>query len=348
VSEPPGTTPLVSIVIVNFNGSTMLCRCLRSVFSQEYRLIDVIVVDNSSVDDSVALVRREFPEVRLVCNEHNLGFAEGCNLGVRASNAELIVLLNNDTEVLPGWLEALVNAVRPDEVAIASSLVLTEGVPEKYYEKNGSINFLGHNIMRVFAKRENIFYGGGASVIYKKAVLGIPFDPCYFAYGEDVYLSLRARFKGLHVVHANNSVVNHKGSATTNLMPDERKSMLQERNRLLNILLFFSPWTIVRVFPLLLANSFVKLAGSLLFGMYSPAGIFKAYTWLLSHVPLIAAKRSLLRSNHVLKDQEITSLMTARLTNGETTLGRVLNTLGILYCKLVQLKTIESLPAESR
>lgn len=339
---------LCSIVIVNFNGKHLLRDCLASVLSQSYSPFEVLLVDNGSTDGSADFVRSEFRDVRVIESPENLGFAGGNNLGVQQSKGDLVVLLNNDTVVQEGWLTHLVEAVLPHDTAVAASLVLTEAIPERYYERNGSINFLGHNIMRVFAKPENIFYAGGASLIYKKKVLGIPFNDDYFAYGEDVYLGLRARFKGYRIVHTNASIVKHLGGATAGRQRSRRITMLQERNRVLNIILWFSPSVLVRVAPLLCMNMVAKVITSFISARYSVAGILGAYAWLLGHPLRILKMRGVLRSEHIVAEKEVISWMTARLTNGESAVARLIDDLSILYCKVVGLKTIESLPLGSR
>src|SRR5438045_1086633 len=102
-------TPMsgVSIVIVTWNGRELLERILGAVVAQATdHEAEVVVVDNASVDDSVDYIRTTFPEVVLVQNARNEGFAEGCNRGVQAARGEVIVLLNNDALPRPGWLGA--------------------------------------------------------------------------------------------------------------------------------------------------------------------------------------------------------------------------------------------------
>jgi GT2 family glycosyltransferase len=339
--------PLVSIVIVNYNGAHLLERCLQSVYQQSYRPMEVILVDNSSSDASVDLVRSRFPEVRVVVCEHNLGFAGGNNAGVEVAKGQYVVLLNNDTQVEPEWLERLVTAVVPPTVAVASSLILTEGIPGRYYERNGSINLLGHNIMRKFTKPHNIFFAGGASMAFKKDMLGLPFDADYFAYAEDVYLSLRARFLGYEVVHAHTSVVHHIGSATAGRQPKALTTFLQERNRLLNLFLFFSWKTVLRALPLVFLNILGKLTVSLVSTRYSFGGLLRAYWWFMIHWSVVLRKRANMRGRCVVSDDHVTSWMTADLTNGESRLGRLGNLTSRMYHRLVGIRTLEVLPRES-
>jgi GT2 family glycosyltransferase len=342
------TDILCSIVIVNYNGRHLLNDCLTSVLSQEHGSFEVILVDNGSTDDSVSYVTKHFPAVHTIASQTNLGFAGGSNLGVKGASGSLICLLNNDTVVQPGWLRTLATAVSPEDVAVAGSLVLTKGIPKKYYEKNGSLNFVGHNIMLVFEKPENIFYAGGASLIFKKNVLGIPFDADYFAYGEDVYLGLRARFMGYRVVHVNDSRVLHAGGATTSKVLNTRMRMIQERNRLLNMFLFFSVSTVLRLVPLFIMNFITKMVVASVSASYSLLAVLWAHLWIVFHIPTFTKKRKVLRRQFTVDEQDIISWMTARVANGETTPGMIANALSTRYCRLVGLKTIESMPAGTR
>ena len=95
----------LSIIIVNWNGLAVLRDCLASIYDVDHALeFELIVVDNASHDGSVMMVRREFPQVRLVCNSRNLGFAAGNNCGFALAQGRHVLLLNSDTLVLPGAL----------------------------------------------------------------------------------------------------------------------------------------------------------------------------------------------------------------------------------------------------
>jgi hypothetical protein len=108
--------PRVAVLILNYNGWRFLPTCLTALAATEYprELLDVVVIDNASHDDSVAQVRAQFPWVRVLALSRNLGFAGGNNAGIRATDAPYVVLLNNDTAVEPGWLMPLVAAAQAD------------------------------------------------------------------------------------------------------------------------------------------------------------------------------------------------------------------------------------------
>ena len=124
----PDTFPLTSIIIPNYNGLRFLTPCLDALRAQTYprEHTEIILVDDASTDSSVAFVAEQYPEVKIVRLAHNSGLAVGCNAGARAAAGELLVMLNNDTEVEPGWLAALVEAAtaHPRAGAIASKMLL--------------------------------------------------------------------------------------------------------------------------------------------------------------------------------------------------------------------------------
>lgn len=117
--------PLVSVVTVNFNGAHLLGGLLRSLEEQTYRNHELIVVDNCSTDGSVELLERGFPNVRLLRQGKNSGFAGGNNAGIRAALGELVALVNNDTVAEPTWLEELVRTALddPDVAAVGSKIL---------------------------------------------------------------------------------------------------------------------------------------------------------------------------------------------------------------------------------
>jgi len=116
--DPPGDGyhPTVSVVTVNYNGHRYLERFLESLFAIDYPspCYQVVLVDNASTDGSTKLVRDKFPEVNIVRAGENLGFAGGCNLGIRASRTDYVALVNNDTVVDPLWLRRLVEVAESD------------------------------------------------------------------------------------------------------------------------------------------------------------------------------------------------------------------------------------------
>ncbi len=119
-----GSTPLVRVVVVNWNSAWFTTRCLRSLLDTEWPAdrLEIVVVDNGSYDGSLEQLVHQFPEVRFVRNGDNLGFAEGCNRAMRdLDGVDHVALVNNDAEVEPGWLRPLVDALENDPAAGAAA-----------------------------------------------------------------------------------------------------------------------------------------------------------------------------------------------------------------------------------
>src|SRR6218665_3487772 len=100
--------PLVSIITVNYNQAAVTCELLKSLRKISYKPIEIIVVNNGSTGDDIKTAMQDFPDVKLILTEKNLGFAGGNNVGIKAATGQFFLLVNNDVEVTPGFLEPLV------------------------------------------------------------------------------------------------------------------------------------------------------------------------------------------------------------------------------------------------
>ena len=121
--------PLVSVIIVNYNGEICLDSCLDSLRFTTYTNFEILVVDNNSSDQSSDLVKRKYQYVKLINLKKNLGFAMANNLGAEAAKGDFYIFLNNDTIVTKTWLSELVNAIvgsQDNKVAIAQSFLVRQ------------------------------------------------------------------------------------------------------------------------------------------------------------------------------------------------------------------------------
>lgn len=215
----------VLVVIPNWNGRHLLGRCLGALVAQTWRDFEVVVVDNGSADDSVAYLAERFPAVRVIANAENRGFAAATNQGIRAGESRYVATLNNDTEVDPGWLAALVAAMeRAPDVGMCASTML-------FADRPGVINSTGIAIDRVgiaWDRRggepdnpaatlpEEIFGPCAGAALYRREMLDAVglFDEDFFAYMEDVDLAWRARAAGWRCLYVPQARVLHHHSAT--------------------------------------------------------------------------------------------------------------------------------------
>lgn len=309
-------------------------------------------MDNFSSDGSYEYLTDNYSSenFKVFRTKENLGFAGGNNFGYKYCSGEFIVLLNNDTTADKDWLKNLLSCISSDEnTGIVQSLVITEGVPEKYYKKNGTINLLGHNIMEVFEINKNgtgeIFQANGCSLIIRKKLadeLGGLFPDEYFAYSEDTYLCFKVKFRDMKIMHTSKSVVHHKGGGASKNKKLSYMYFYQERNRLLNFLIFFSCGFFIKYIPLLIFNFFLKLFASLFSEKYSAIQLLKAYWWLISNRHWIKKERMQLSSLKTVSDDKVLKYISGRVFNGNNTAEKIINKISVLYCKLTGIRILEN------
>ncbi len=222
---PTLADPLASVVIPNWNGIQHLPVCLDALRAQTYPHLKVILVDNGSTDGSQALVAEEYPEVRLLALERNLGLTGGNNAGFGAARGEILVSLNNDTEADPRFVEALVAALEAHpEAGMAAAKMLLFDRRDVIHSAGDGYGLDGIPFNRgVWQQDEGqfdepgwIFGGCGGAVAYRRAMLDEIgyFDESFFMYCEDVDLNWRAQLAGWRCWYTPQAVVYHKLSAT--------------------------------------------------------------------------------------------------------------------------------------
>jgi len=250
--------PLVSVVIVNWNGRNLLEECLDSLLAQRFQDFEVILVDNGSQDGSADLVKERYPGVRLVSLTENRGFAGGNNAGIRIATGAYVALLNNDTRTDPGWLEALVRAAEADPGAgMWASKILSYDDPE-VIDNTGLLIYRdglarGRGRLELdrgqFEDEGEALFPSGCAALYRKTVLdeiGL-FDEDFFAYADDVDLGMRARLAGWGCQYVPTARVYHKYSSSSSAY-SPLKAFLVERNRIWVLLKYF-PGELVLVSP---------------------------------------------------------------------------------------------------
>jgi GT2 family glycosyltransferase len=226
----------ISIVIVNWNTRDLLLQCLASL--RTCNLLgdcEVIVVDNGSKDDSVAAARAQFPEVNLIESGENLGFARGNNLGFEHANGRYVVLLNSDTIVLPGAVEALADYLdaHPKVGAVGGAQLDADG---NLAPNGGWFPGLKHDLFIAFGLlwleqhgvplRPNLFrtrecdWVAGSFVCVRREVIeqtgGLP--PEFFMYGEDIEWCWRIRDAGWQIAFvAGKPIIHLEGQSARKL-----------------------------------------------------------------------------------------------------------------------------------
>jgi GT2 family glycosyltransferase len=336
VIKEPGR-PLVTVIIVNYNGQEVLPECLEAVIRQDYPAFEVLVVDNASSDGSATLVEERFPAVRLMRSPVNRGFAGGNNLGFSAARGDYVSLLNSDAVPERDWLSRLVGGLERRGLVIASSQVITDGVPADEYEMNGTINYLGYNLPREFSDLETVFYCSAAALLIRREAVDVLFPEEFFLYQEDLHLSWKIRLRGGALGMVPDARVSHRGSYSTQRLDHPRVAYFQERNRLLNCLVFYQAWTLLRLLPYCILDAAAKLLMGVLGRGKPPGAVLRAYGAVLTRLRWIVAQRNDLQKSRTVGDREILALMTFRVVRGGNALGDMLNALSRTYARMVGL-----------
>jgi GT2 family glycosyltransferase len=220
----------LAIVLVNYRGATDTVECVRSLMNSTYRDLTITIVENGSQDGSIEHLRAVCPQVELLVNEQNLGFAEGNNVGIRhvlRTDCRYVLLLNNDTVVQPDSLEELIGALnRQSDAGIVGGKILYFDKPNVIWFAGGRFNDrssfgahegIGEIDSPSFSREKTCDYMTGCCLLARREVfdaIGL-FGKEYFAYLEDAEFCVRARRKGFKVLYVPSSRVYHKVSSTS-------------------------------------------------------------------------------------------------------------------------------------
>ena len=241
----------IAVVILNWNGEALLERFLPSVLEYS-KGTDIYVVDNASTDGSVEYVAQHYPNINIIQNSSNGGFAKGYNEGLQHVKADVYCLLNSDVEVTPDWLEPIQNTFSTQpEAAIVQPKIL-DLMRKDHFEYAGAAGgfldkfgypFCRGRIFQTIEKDEGqyddireVFWATGACMFIKSDVfwsLG-GFDEDYFAHQEEIDLCWRAQNAGHKVFYVGHSHVYHLGGSTLSNM-NPKKTFLNFRNSLYSI-----------------------------------------------------------------------------------------------------------------
>ena len=240
--------PLVSIIILNYNGGKLLENCIESLYNTDYDNFEIIVVDNNSSDNSHINCKKRFEDMILIKNLKNLGFCEGNNIGIKKANGEFLVILNPDTEVTASWLTELYNAFVTNGDGLYQPKILSLNNKEEIQSTGNIIQLFGFGFTRDRGIRDNnqykaieqISYPSGACIFTSSKVLkkiGL-FDPFLFLYHDDLELGWRALQIGIRSFFVPKSSIYHAESP--NLKWSNKKFYWLERNRKYCILTHYS------------------------------------------------------------------------------------------------------------
>jgi len=307
----------VAVVILNWNGREFLRKFLPSVIAHSHDVAEIIVADNASTDSSIEFLQDNFPQVRIITNRTNGGFARGYNEALAEIEADYFILLNSDIEVTAHWIEPVIALMESDSnIAACQPKLRSFHEPEKFEYAGAAGGFLdeyGYPFCRgrIFQHIEEdhgqyndaveIFWATGACMfvradVYKKHG---GFDADFFAHMEEIDFCWRLKNNGYKIMYCPDSIVYHVGGGT---LPKKsaQKTYLNFRN---NLSLLYKNLPSELIFPVFAVR--FPLDGIAAFKFLIDGGfkdffaVMKAHFYFYTHFKGIHQKRKQLTHKHV-------------------------------------------------
>ncbi len=242
----------LAIVILNWNGRSLLEKFLPSVVKFSKNDADIYVADNNSTDDSISFLKNNYPEVKIIHNDINGGYAKGYNDALKHVKADIYALVNSDIEVTNDWLKPVIQQFEKNNKTVVVQPKLLDFKNKSKFEYAGAaggfVDFMGYPYCkgRIFMHLENdmnqyndvsdIFWASGACFFIKSDIFHQlkGFDEDYFAHQEEIDLCWRIQNEGLNIQYVGTSTVYHIGGATLK-ETNPHKTYLNFRNSLFTI-----------------------------------------------------------------------------------------------------------------
>jgi len=354
-------SPLVSIIILNYNGKQYNGTCIDSLINQSYQNFEIVFVDNASSDGSLEEVERLYKELinkkqlKIVKLKENIGFAGGNNRGVKeaSKNSKYIVLLNNDTYVSKTWLAEMLKAMNMDKsIGVVTPIVYNhhdEELVKKFIHKQKkrvTLNIFGENVAvhnpMYNSEQHPIFFAGGCCLMYKKRLVDAPFMMKQFAYAEDNYFSWLINMKGYMIIQTLKSKVWHYGNGVKK--QNKINALLEfhgTKNLIMNFFLFYEFWNIVKLFP-----AFMMIQAAHI--LYQPRKLrykLHAWGWIIKNFKYILSHRKHIQHQRMVSDKILFKEMSYKAYDVEGVIPimriplRIFNMFMKMYCKILLIRT---------
>ena len=300
----------VSLILVTWNSARFLPRCLDGIAQQTFGDIEVIVVDNGSSDDSVAIVRERFPNATIIRNAANEGFSRAVNQGIARATGEFVQLVNPDAFLEPEYVAKLVEALEEDEAygSATGKLLRAEGVGVD--SKGIRMTRTGRHLDIEEGEEREVFGVSGAAAMYRMAFIrdvtlsdGQFLDEDFFSYREDADVAWRGRLFGWRALFVPEAIGHH----VRNVTPEKRRAlpasinMHSVKNRFLLRLKNEGLYLALRNAPFELARDAVAIAAVLTIERSS----LPAFSWLWRNRKRILAKRREIQRRRRVSDRAL-------------------------------------------
>lgn len=311
--------PLVSIIIVNWNGGQVFKNCLLSLSKISYPNWELIVIDNGSTDGSAGFINKYIERTRVIRNRVNVGFAPANNQGYKISKGKYILLLNNDTVVEPIFLDILIEKMtRKKDLGVVQPKIKVMDNP-KYLDNAGSfmtrIGFLHHwgfqkKDGKKFGSEKEVFATKGACMLVRRKVvekIGL-FDPDFVSYFEESDFCWRAWIAGWKVLYYPEVFIYHKVGFTIKRQNVLNLNYHYYKNRICSLIKNLSFQYLLVILPLhILISNGIALIFLLRGSLKNSLIIYRAFWWNFTNLQSTLTKRRKIQESRKMSDKEIFS-----------------------------------------
>ncbi|MBU4016908.1 glycosyltransferase family 2 protein [Patescibacteria group bacterium] len=304
---------LISIIIVNYNGKKWLKKCLDSLYDQTYKNFEIIFVDNNSPDDSNDYIEEEYPEVKIIKSNKNLGFGGGNNLGIDRTEGEFILLLNNDTWLNNNFLENMLkyylhnkfDIIAPREINYQGHSLTTH---------ISTIDVFGHPVSFQCDKYKNLrnFYISGVCLLFKKNLYKSTrgFDNDFFMYCEDLDWFWRLNLFLKTFSYVDYIFINHAGAGSTGSGIKYKVFLWRNQNTLQMLLKNYTWFYLLWILPIYFAQNIFEIIFFLISLKPKIAYSYVEGWWFnIINFKKIVQKRKWVQDNRRVSDFEIMKKM---------------------------------------
>lgn len=311
------TNPSVSIIVLNYNGEHFLEECFNSLKKLNYpaEKLEYILVDNYSADNSVELVRKKFPFVKIIQNKRNLGCPGGYNSGAKFAKGDFLLFLNNDLEIDSNYLIEVIRKIDLTNkiVCVACKILdffspkIQAGIP--WYHILGYAGFLNNKKPQTIRFKSALvpWSSSCAFFIQKEPFYQLKgFDSTFFPiYADDLDFSLRLWLFGYKITYNPKAIVYHKGKVNRS---EARNTYLNERNKLKLIIKLYQKSTLTKIImPLIILRFFMVLYYLLQKDFPNAKAILKAFRGIIPDRILLNSRREI-QEKRILNDRSLTFL----------------------------------------
>ncbi len=316
-------TKKISIIIPHHNNYQILNDCLKSLYKSELHDAQIIIVNNNSTDNSIEKIANQFSDIKIVSTKINKGYAGGCNFGAKHANGELIIFLNNDTEVDKKWLTELIQLMneKPNIASIQPKIIdknnlrafdyagASGGFIDKYcypFSRGRIFNTI-ENDNGQYDDIKKIFWASGTGFITRKSIFNKigGFDETLFAHMEEIDYHWRCQLNGYEVYVNPRSIIYHLGGKTLSYQ-SAYKTYLNHRNSLLLLLSNYSFINTIKFSIPRIVMEIISCTKDIISLRFNHAfAQLLSLLWIIAHPHIIFKRRSLIKKIRKINDKEL-------------------------------------------